>query len=446
MGRGATQILSQLSQLKGTADELRPASPLRIKRLAGFQLDETWTATDCTAAPDASVVAFGLQSLKVQLNAGQTATLTCTLPVATSIRSCLGVLLRADDLTKISYGVAYVYEDTTKGHYTSTLFSPNWKMRSGEWALPWLMRYVFRTDTWGGELNSPAKWPDYSADSYAVAKVVIQIVPVAGQAPTVWLNGIYTQDYPRGIVSLKFDDGYQNTKTLGLPVLRRHKMRGGVALIGSAIGTVWNGDQMMTAAEIDELAAEGWGIYNHSYTHPEFMGMTAAAQVTEIAKGYAILEQNGWHRGKRVFVTPGGSASNTTNDFPKYLAPFADMAVGRNYQTFQGVSTPGFSYPANSLMLPNDILNLQYAPASGLDLSNIYTLLDQTEQDRGIFPLTIHQVGETANSYTITPTQLEAICTYIETKGLEVLPLDDYYDREWRKHLPPLTLPRSAVQ
>lgn len=100
-------------------------------------------------------------------------------------------------------------------------------------------------------------------------------------------------------VVLTFDDGYRNTVTAALPVLRRHGFKATCFLVSGLLGAhnTWDDGMgagrtdLMTRDDVDEWLAAGMEIGSHSRTHPRLQAVTEDAATSEVFDSRADLQK-----------------------------------------------------------------------------------------------------------------------------------------------------------
>ena len=70
-----------------------------------------------------------------------------------------------------------------------------------------------------------------------------------------------------GAFSITFDDGSRSQLERGLPLLDALGVRGVLFFVTGLAGQRFEGERLITAAELDELAAAGWEIGSHTVSH-----------------------------------------------------------------------------------------------------------------------------------------------------------------------------------
>ncbi len=99
------------------------------------------------------------------------------------------------------------------------------------------------------------------------------------------------------LVILTFDDGYVDTVTEALPILREYGCTATCYLVSDAIGTYNSWDcellqerkALMTRQQVDRWLAAGMEIGSHSRSHPRLEAVDAEAAHSEIAASRAAL-------------------------------------------------------------------------------------------------------------------------------------------------------------
>src|ERR1051325_2060987 len=134
---------------------------------------------------------------------------------------------------------------------------------------------------------------------------------------TTWKNG------KRWVYSITYDEGCADLLKPALPLHRQYGIPGHVALVASQIGvprnvpgSSYHGMMILSKAEIEMLAAEGWNVSCHSMTHATFTEQHAHCEVVKSRKvlGDAL------GRPVTMFCVPG---DNTSYPASLALAPEA---------------------------------------------------------------------------------------------------------------------------
>ncbi len=119
---------------------------------------------------------------------------------------------------------------------------------------------------------------------------------------TTWKNG------KRWVYSITYDEGCADLLKHALPLHRKFKIPGHVALVASQIGvprnvpgSSYHGMMILSKEELQMLGAEGWEVSCHSMTHATITDQNAQFEVVESRK---VLE-NSLGRPVTMFCVPG---------------------------------------------------------------------------------------------------------------------------------------------
>ena len=111
---------------------------------------------------------------------------------------------------------------------------------------------------------------------------------------------------PAGLAAISFDDGMADNHSVALPIMREYGAPGTVYVVSDWIGqpNPWlEGERMMTADEIRELAAAGWEIGAHTASHPDLSTLGEADCLHEMRASKAAVEEIAG-TGVRTFAYP----------------------------------------------------------------------------------------------------------------------------------------------
>jgi peptidoglycan/xylan/chitin deacetylase (PgdA/CDA1 family) len=133
---------------------------------------------------------------------------------------------------------------------------------------------------------------------------------------------------PRGAVVMTFDDGYRDTLTAALPLLRRYDCRATCYVVSDCIGghNRWDDDQgrerhaLMTRDQIGSWLEAGMEIGSHTLSHPWLDRLGAAEAAAEISESRASLQR-----------TFGVTVDHFAYPFGKYTPDVVDAVKRTGY-------------------------------------------------------------------------------------------------------------------
>jgi peptidoglycan/xylan/chitin deacetylase (PgdA/CDA1 family) len=96
--------------------------------------------------------------------------------------------------------------------------------------------------------------------------------------------------FPRGMVSLTFDDGWRSQYGVARPELNRRNLKG---TFYSGSNAVRDGNWVccMSATELRQLAADGHEIGSHTASHPDLTQLSDDQRALELKDSKGVLEQ-----------------------------------------------------------------------------------------------------------------------------------------------------------
>jgi peptidoglycan/xylan/chitin deacetylase (PgdA/CDA1 family) len=111
-----------------------------------------------------------------------------------------------------------------------------------------------------------------------------------------WMHG--KAEIPRNSFVLTFDDGYSSFRENAAPVLHRFGWTASVFVVTSMLGgtDTWisgaggSSRPLLSAADIQELAAEGFSFFSHSRRHPALTEIEPRELLREVVQSKAELE------------------------------------------------------------------------------------------------------------------------------------------------------------
>lgn len=172
------------------------------------------------------------------------------------------------------------------------------------------------------------------------------------------------------------------------------------------------GGTLCTLAQMQEMYAAGWEVYGHHTA--KMTEFTEADQVVIHRGAKAFLSTNGFLRGDRIWVWPGGAHNATVE------------AIARRYwQTLRRVGTftvMGTPHVYDPLDPP-----IEYVTASK-SLAVMTDRIDRIAISGGHITFVFHNIGTTkvfAEDWLVS--DFQALLNYIESKGVPVVPLSEVW-------------------
>ncbi|GGQ46289.1 hypothetical protein GCM10010166_13660 [Couchioplanes caeruleus subsp. azureus] len=335
------------------------------------------------------------------------------------------LMFKVSDVTKLRWITFYVGTAGLANFFRWRVHThtntQNW-VQSGEW--------VFITLQWGdvqgagGNLSlSPARVPSTKS---GFTDLRFQVVD-AGTGPcTVRLQSVELIDdtsatYPKGLVSITFDDSWSDVFDNARPAMDAYGFRGTTYTIADQIGTPgrYNLAQLKAAQNLS-----GWEIAGHAYQGAihgaRYDGVTAEKVDADAGNLRAWMVNNGFNSDS--FAYPGGRFGKTTDGVS------VEEIVARYFSTGRSIisadnresTPPPMPHRLRSL---TGISSIAPGTANPANLTGPGGLLDRAQLSGGWLILCFHSVITTAptNDAQIHKDDFESIMRAINSRGMPVL-------------------------
>jgi len=225
----------------------------------------------------------------------------------------------------------------------------------------------------------------------------------------------------KGMVTFTFDDGYTNLYTDGKRVLDKYGYRGVVGIITGLVGGVWDGDNLMSWAQIKQVEKCGWDMASHSHSHASYLNTLDNDRLSrELGLSQELLIQHGILRGSRFLLYPYGGYNQTviSKAMQYYLGC---RRVGRTFTAFP----PTELYQMGCISIENTTT-----------VAQVQAYIDTAKQYKEWIIFLFHKIMTPANAATkYTPADLELICDYINAQGVPVVTFSEVLDQLYPKIL-----------
>ncbi|UKH48321.1 esterase [Arthrobacter phage Lilmac1015] len=177
------------------------------------------------------------------------------------------------------------------------------------------------------------------------------------------------QDRPRGKAVVFFDDGRKDTYTVAYPRLAAKGFPASVAIEHTAVGNA----NRVTLPELRELYAAGWDVSGHHTAQMTTLSETDQHNVHKASK--AFLRDNGFIRGNRIWVWPGGARSDATEAIAaKYWATMrrvSSFATTGHAHVYDPVDPPLY-YVTKTSVLATVLAAIDKADAAGTGIVLVF--------------------------------------------------------------------------
>ena len=211
--------------------------------------------------------------------------------------------------------------------------------------------------------------------------------------------------FSRPLVTLTFDDGYDNMFTQALPLLQKYGFDSTQFIITDDV----NQPGYLTQAQVQALSTSGQEIASHTVTHDDMLTETAAQQKTELQQSQAVLQ--GW-TGLPI----------TDLAFPNGLYNASIIAQTKTYYTGSRGVEDGLNSKDNFNPYDIKVQNVYDTTTT----AEVADCVAQAKATNTWLVLVYHSVDPDLTNpvdsgiYNITPTQLDAQLVAIKSSGVAV--------------------------
>lgn len=218
-------------------------------------------------------------------------------------------------------------------------------------------------------------------------------------------------EVPQGVVSIAFDDNYSNQFDYAFPLLQQYGISGTFYVRTDRIGL----SGYMTAEQLRDLENVGNEIGSHSHTHPTFTSLSETEIRDECALSKQILEDEGLTI--RNFAYPNGP----TNDY-------VDSIVSEYYRSGRTAYVEPYLMEAPTNQFRVAGFSAETADSTAITL--LKEMVDQVQATNGWAIIFFHNIipDGTYQQYTTSTADFEILLSYIVTKGVETLTVDQVLD------------------
>jgi hypothetical protein len=401
-----------------------------------FQTSHGWTlggvGTASAAANDTSAFVRGTQSVRVTTNGtGEQSHVRKTgMPALNLTGKMIRLVLRVDDVANLSQLVFYLGSGSFANFFswsfhTHSTESANY-VQSGEWVTVHL-QWADVTRTAGTYSLSASGTPSTKTGFTDMSFAVYDNAggPVTYRLQAVEVVPDTASVFPKGLVSITFDDSHRSIHDLARPVMDRFGYSGTVYNIADVIGTgnFLTVGQMRSMQDFSgwEMAGHSYAIATHNASYPE---LSAEQADDDFRKLREWLVGNGFS--SEHFAYPHGAFQKTSDGVP------VDLIASRHFTTARSIISetiesfaPAMPYRLKALTGVNDGTDIDGTALS--QVTGVGGRLDRCANSGDWLILCLHKVVEGAPTAAteISKAGLTALMQAIGDRGIPVLTVEE---------------------
>jgi peptidoglycan/xylan/chitin deacetylase (PgdA/CDA1 family) len=288
------------------------------------------------------------------------------------------------------------------------LFSDYYKSNVSTTAVVWITK-TDNTDEYINLKNAPASsvWQKYS-DSFTLPTdtklvSVFHIINTVGYLITddYSVSSYRIQGFSRPLISLTFDDGWEENLSTALPVLDQYGYKATQYYATMYI------DSDYAKQQIKAVADKGHEIGSHSVTHPFLTQVSPTVLNSELATSKQLLESIVGAGKITSFATPYGDSNHTVT-----------QAIKNYYQSNRNTNE-GWNTKDNF-----DVYNLRVQNMTNTTtLTEFTSWVQKAQQDKTWLIIVYHRIGANPTQYEATLDNFKAQMTVVSQSGITVKPI-----------------------
>jgi peptidoglycan/xylan/chitin deacetylase (PgdA/CDA1 family) len=265
--------------------------------------------------------------------------------------------------------------------------------------------------------ESATSWQQYKSQVTTPANVksatVFMLISSTGWVITddYSMQAYVPEGFSRGLVTLTFDDGWQDIYTNGLPLMNKYGLTSTQYIVSGYV----NGPKYMTAAQIKAFQSKGHEIGSHTVSHANLVTLTPAQLTAELQNSQTqIRSLFGTNTAFNIASPYGSYNDNVVTNMKKYYRSHRSTDVGFN-------SKDNFN-PYNIVVqnVEADTSNAQVAAWA-----------NKAQAENTWLVLVYHQVGNTLTpeeEWGVRTADLDAQLAHIKSTGVTVKTLGEALD------------------
>lgn len=401
-----------------------------------FQASHGWSAggagTQSAEANDKTQFVRGTQAVRVTTNGTgkQSYVRKSGMDAMDLSGKMIRLVFRVDDVANLAKMVFYLGSGGLKNHFSWTFHAHSKTaanyVQSGEWVtvhLQWAdVRSAAGTYTISAD-GKPSTRTDFTDMSFAVYDNAAG--PVTYRLQAVELIPDTSDVFPKGVVSITFDDSHKSIHDLARPVMDSFGFPGTSYNIADVIGT----GSFMTVDQMRSMQNfSGWEMGGHAYanaTHSaSYPKLTAEQADEDFRKLREWLVSNGFT--SEHFAYPHGAFQKTSDGVP------VDLIASRHFTTARSIISetiesfaPANPYRLKSLTGITDATGIGGTPLTRLTAEGGH--LDRCRESGDWLILCLHKIvdGTPKTSTEIGKAGLTTLMQELEDRDIQVVTVEE---------------------
>jgi len=238
---------------------------------------------------------------------------------------------------------------------------------------------------------------------------------VDGEMTTLWIDNIRYIKPGKNIfgnnIVIQFDDGYMDNYTNAFPLFQRYNKVATVGMITGLIGGQLTGKDMLTAAQLREMSADGWEIASHTVSHTSMETNNESTINNQMGDSLKALQALGLTVKHFIYpFTRYGPLSRTISS--KY---YESASIGQPpYQNLLGGIETAYG--------ATDKLLLRRMPiGKTTTIKSVKSWVEDSMRYQTLLILYFHDINDLGGNNSWTPANLELLLKWLNEKGIRTM-------------------------
>lgn len=375
-------------------------NPQQITPTNHYSLDSGWSDwyLNGTTTHDATDYIDGTASMKIVTESdGSLTGMRLNITDVDMSNQTFGIWLKSDNWSNVAEANVLI---STEGAFTSFYY-----LNAKTWLVsPANNEWIHLTFTLSDLI------PSGSPDLATANDLIMRVIGVGGQTPTVWMDGFSTYDRTGasgGLVSITFDDANDSQFTTAEPYLDKYGYKGTFYIIPEEVNTGGS----MTQTQVETLHNQGHEVAMHGATNLSTFSLADLQTELNEIKAYQIR-----YGFSDNFSYPNGAYNDQIRE-----------EVSKRFSSSRNISflknNPGYidPYYINAVSM-----------GSSTATSTLTGMIDEAIANDEWLILNFHDIVTSASAETqLNTSKYQAVIDYLNTTGVQVMPVEQVLARTY---------------
>lgn len=377
-------------------------NPQQITPTNHYSLDSGWSDwyLNGTTTHDATDYIDGTASMKIVTESdGSLTGMRLNITDVDMSNQTFGIWLKSDNWSNVAEANVLI---STEGAFTSFYY-----LNAKTWLVsPANNEWIHLTFTLSDLI------PSGSPDLATANDLIMRVIGVGGQTPTVWMDGFSTYDRTGasgGLVSITFDDANDSQFTTAEPYLDKYGYKGTFYIIPEEVNTGGS----MTQTQVETLHNQGHEVAMHGATNLSTFSLADLQTELNEIKAYQIR-----YGFSDNFSYPNGAYNDQIRE-----------EVSKRFSSSRNIS-----FLKNNTGYIDPYYINAVSMGSSTATSTLTGMIDEAIANDEWLILNFHDIVTSASAETqLNTSKYQAVIDYLNTSGVQVMPVEQVLARTYEQ-------------